>query len=88
MANKNEKQPGKAKRKADKQIESSAKGFSFSQISEFTAEVKAEFGKIAWPDKKHTVGSTMVVVLLVMIMGMYLGTVDLLLGKLVGYILG
>ena len=88
MANKNEKEIGKAKRKTDKQSDSTGKGFSIAQISEFTAEVKAEFFKIAWPDKKHTAGSTMVVVLLVIIMGMYLGTVDLLLGKLVGYILG
>ena len=88
MAIKNEKKSGKTKRKGEKQIESPEKKFSFAQISEFTAEVKSEFGKIAWPDKKHTVGSTMVVVLLVIIMAMYLGTVDLLLGKLVSYILG
>ena len=88
MANKSEKQPGKSKRKADKQIEDSGKKFSFSQIGEFASEVKTEFNKIAWPDKKHTAASTMVVVLLVVIMGVYLGTVDLLLGKLVSYVLG
>ncbi|MBU0674133.1 MAG: preprotein translocase subunit SecE [Proteobacteria bacterium] len=61
--------------------------FSPARIKEFSAEVKTEFGKIAWPDKKHTIGSTMVVVVLVVIMGVYLGAVDLFLGKLVGFIL-
>ncbi|MBU0479796.1 MAG: preprotein translocase subunit SecE [Proteobacteria bacterium] len=88
MVDKNEKQSGKTKQKAVKQIEGSSQGFRFSQISEFATEVKVEFGKIAWPNKKHTVGSTMVVVVLVAIMAVYLGAVDLFLGKLIGYILG
>jgi len=87
MANDTEKLPEKAKRKGAKKNEDTSKGFSFSQISEFTGEVKSEFGKIAWPDKKHTVGSSVVVVILVVIMSLYLGAVDLFLGKLIGFIL-
>ncbi|MEN8142315.1 MAG: preprotein translocase subunit SecE [Thermodesulfobacteriota bacterium] len=79
--------PQKAKGKVDKKGEKSGEGFSFSQISVFTAEVKNEFGKIAWPDKKHTMASATVVIVLVSIMALYLGAVDLVIGKLVSYIL-
>lgn len=61
--------------------------FSFSQVREFTNEVKAEFGKIAWPSKKNTAGSAMLVVILLTIMSLYLGAVDLLVGKMISYIL-
>lgn len=79
--------PQKSKGKVDKKGEKPTDGFRFSQIGEFTNEVKNEFGKIAWPDKKHTVASATVVIILVTIMSLYLGAVDLVVGKLVGYIL-
>ncbi|OGR01290.1 MAG: preprotein translocase subunit SecE [Deltaproteobacteria bacterium RIFOXYD12_FULL_50_9] len=56
-------------------------------IKQFAGDVKNEFDKVAWPDKKHTFGSTIVVVILVMIISFYLGGVDLLLGKLISFIL-
>lgn len=61
--------------------------FQLSHINEFAADVKNEFGKIVWPAKKQTVGSTAVVVVLVIIISFYLGAVDLLLGKLIGFML-
>jgi preprotein translocase subunit SecE len=61
--------------------------YSLARVKEFSGEVKNEFNKIAWPDKKHTLGSTGVVVVLVMIISIYLGAVDLILGKLIGLIL-
>jgi len=61
--------------------------FRPDRIKEFAAEVKIEFGKIVWPARKQTVATTMAVVVLVMIISFYLGAVDLLLGKLIGYIL-
>ena len=53
----------------------------------FSHEVKAEFNKIVWPDKKVTIGSTGVVIVLVFVISIYLGAVDLSVGKLVSYIL-
>ena len=57
--------------------------FSPSQIKKFVEEVKVEFLKIVWPDKKMTLGLTGVVVVLTIIISIYLGSVDLLLGKVV-----
>ena len=61
--------------------------FRPDRMKEFATEVKNEFGKIVWPAKKQTVGTTAVVVVLVMIISFYLGAVDLLLGKIIGYVL-
>lgn len=88
MINEKTSLPGKEKRKGIVTDDvSEGTRFSWSQIREFTSEVKVEFGKIAWPDKKHTAGSAMLVVILVTIMSLYLGAVDLLIGKLISYIL-
>lgn len=75
------------KKKGEKVVEKTTKKFEFSQVSEFTGEVKREFGKIAWPNKKNTAASAMVVIVFVSIMALYLGSVDLFVGKLVGLIL-
>jgi len=57
--------------------------FSPGKIKTFLDEVKVEFTKIVWPNKKVTLSLTGVVVVLTIIIAAYLGTVDLLLGKLV-----
>lgn len=57
--------------------------FTPAQIKKFIEEVKVEFLKIVWPDKKMTLGLTGVVVVLTVILSIYLGSVDLLLGKVV-----
>lgn len=78
-----------AKKTKDVQADPSQgdKKFSVSKISDFSADVKKEFGKIAWPPKNTTIRTTGVVIVLVFLMAFYLGTVDLLLGKLVSFIL-
>ena len=57
--------------------------YSPSQIRKFVDEVKIEFGKIVWPDKKMTVGLTGIVVVMTVVISIYLGTIDLVIGKIV-----
>lgn len=61
--------------------------FTPSGIKIFLSEVQAEFRKIVWPAKKATAGLTGFVILLVIVISLYLGSVDLLLGKLVATVL-
>lgn len=61
--------------------------FSPSGIRNFLLEVQSEFRKIVWPPKKTTAGLTGFVILLVIVIALYLGSVDLLLGKLVSFVL-
>jgi len=76
-----------SKTKTSAAEESAVQKFSPARIKEFSGEVKSEFKKIAWPDKKVTMGSTGVVIILVFLVSVYLGAVDLFIGKLVSYIL-
>ena len=61
--------------------------FSPSQIKIFVDEVKVEFTKIVWPDKKTTISLTGVVIVFSILASIYLGSVDMLLGKLIDSVL-
>ena len=61
--------------------------YSPAQIKKFIKEVQVEFSKIVWPDKKVTMGLTGIVVVLTVVVAIYLGSIDLILGKLVSYLL-
>ncbi len=61
---------------------------SFLQKSvQFYREVKIELKKVTWPSRKQTMGSTVVVVILVIIISLFLGLVDLGLSSLMRAVL-
>jgi len=62
-------------------------GGKMVSIKIFFSEVRTEFGKISWPGRKQTFSSTVVVIVMSTLIAFYLGAVDLVVGKLVGYIL-
>jgi preprotein translocase subunit SecE len=49
----------------------------FTRSLQFLREVKIELKKVTWPSRQQTLGSTLVVIVLVMIISVFLGTVDL-----------
>jgi len=53
-------------------------------VRSFLRESKAELKKVAWPTRKQVWYSTLVVVLLTAIVGVYLGVVDFLLTTVLG----
>ena len=55
----------------------------FRRSVQFLREVKVELKKVTWPSKKQTIGSTVVVIVLVMIISLFLGVVDMSLSGLV-----
>ncbi len=59
----------------------------FDQSLQFLREVKVELKKVAWPSRKQTIGSTVVVLALVFIISAFLGIVDMGLSKLVRLVL-
>jgi len=88
MASKKKGQTVKTSQEKNLQAEGDDKvSFSPAAIREFIQEVQAEFKKIVWPDRKVTVGLAGLVIVLVVILSIYLGSVDLLLGKLVSLVL-
>jgi len=67
-------EPGKIKGYIDK-------GFQFLR------EVKVELKKVVWPSRKQTIGSTVVVLILTMIISVFLGLVDIGLSSLIRVVL-
>ncbi|MCP4628419.1 MAG: preprotein translocase subunit SecE [bacterium] len=54
---------------------------------QFLREVRVELRKVTWPSRKQTVGSTVVVIVLVLIISAFLGVVDFGLSSLVQVVL-
>lgn len=54
---------------------------------QFLREVKVELKKVTWPTRKQTVGSTVVVLILVLIISFFLGAVDIGLSSLIRVVL-
>ena len=58
------------------------------RIRQFLREVKIELKRVTWPSRKDTIGSTSVVLIVVIIIAVFLGLVDMGLSRLVRTILG
>jgi len=59
-----------------------------AKAKEFLAEVKTEMDKVTWPTRKESVSTTWVVVVIVLLISVYLGACDIVLAKLMRFILG
>ena len=57
------------------------------RVLQFLREVKIELKKVTWPSRKQAVGSTVVVIILVIIISLFLGVVDIGLSSLVHVVL-
>jgi preprotein translocase subunit SecE len=59
----------------------------WSGIAEFLLDVRAELRKVTYPTYRETVGSTTVVIVLVVIVSIFLALTDLVLVRLIGRII-
>ena len=59
----------------------------FTKAAQFLREVKVELKKVTWPSRKQTIGSTAVVIALVMIISLFLGVVDFGISSLIRIVL-
>jgi preprotein translocase subunit SecE len=55
---------------------------------QFVNEAYAELKKSTWLSRSEVIGSTLVVIVLVVLMAFYVGTVDMVLAYLMGLFLG
>ena len=58
-----------------------------TKTAQFLREVKVELKKVTWPSRKQTIGSTAVVIALVMIISLFLGVVDFGISSLIRFVL-
>ena len=54
---------------------------------QFLREVKIELKKVTWPSRKQTIGSTVVVIVVVILISIFLGSVDIGLSSLIRAVL-
>jgi preprotein translocase subunit SecE len=59
----------------------------WATITEFLNDVKLELKKVSYPTRSETMGSTTVVIVLVVIVSLFLALTDLLLVRLLGKII-
>ncbi len=59
----------------------------WATINEFLVDVRSELKKISYPTRNETIGSTTVVIVLVVIVSVFLALTDLLLVRLMGKII-
>ena len=55
---------------------------NYQRIKKFLSEVKAELGKVAWSTRQELLASTVVVIVVTVILGFFIGIIDLILSKL------
>ncbi|MBI2268694.1 MAG: preprotein translocase subunit SecE [Candidatus Blackburnbacteria bacterium] len=53
----------------------------------FLKEVRAELSKVVWPTKQHTIQATILVVVISIFVGVYVGGLDLIFTSLMNTIL-
>ncbi len=56
-------------------------------LGQYFEDAKSELGKVSWPTRKEVKATGIAVLILVVIMSLFLGSVDVLLAKLMGFIL-
>jgi len=58
-----------------------------AKTKNFFDEVKLELSKVTWPTRKETIGTTWVVVVIILLISFYLGACDVILTKLMRLVL-
>ena len=79
--------PVKKSSKPVKAVSGKKKQNIIDKSLQFLREVKVELKKVTWPSRKQTIGSTVVVLILTMIISLFLGVVDMGLSGLIRVIL-
>ncbi len=55
----------------------------FNKTKTFLKEVKIELKKVVFPSREEVIGSTKVVLILVLITALFLGVIDMLLSRII-----
>jgi preprotein translocase subunit SecE len=59
----------------------------FQKVIQFLREVMEELGKVSWSDRKQIIGSTVIVILLVIAVAIFVGLVDFGLSIILGILI-
>jgi preprotein translocase subunit SecE len=76
-----------SKKKTPKKPEGVSLGW-WDRARQYLREVVSELRKVVWPSRKETVASTSVVLVVVILVGIFLGFADLILSRVMRWIIG
>jgi preprotein translocase subunit SecE len=79
--------PSKKQSSVSRAVPVKPKANFISSAVQFLREVKIELKKVTWPSRKQTIGSTVVVIALVILISLFLGSVDIGLSSLIRAVL-
>ena len=79
--------PSKKQPQASRVVPAKAKSNFINSTVQFLREVKIELKKVAWPSRKQTIGSTVVVIALIILISLFLGSIDIGLSSLIRTVL-
>ena len=79
--------PSKKQSQVTRAVPAKAKTNFFNSAVQFLREVKIELKKVTWPSRKQTIGSTVVVIALIILISLFLGSVDIGLSSLIRAVL-
>ena len=57
------------------------------KVSKFFTEAKIELKKVTWPSKEEVKGSTIVVLTITGLLGVYIGAVDFILSNVIKFLI-
>ncbi len=60
---------------------------AFKKIFSYFGESRDELTKVVWPTRKHVINITIAVIILVLVVGVFLGLYDYIFSKILAYIL-
>ncbi|MGD9239332.1 MAG: preprotein translocase subunit SecE, partial [Desulfobacterales bacterium] len=79
--------PSKKQFQVTRAVPAKTKTNLFNSTVQFLREVKIELKKVTWPSRKQTIGSTVVVIALIILISLFLGSVDIGLSSLIRAVL-
>ena len=79
--------PSKKQSQVTRAVPAKTKTNFFNKTIQFLREVKIELKKVTWPSRKQTIGSTVVVIALIILISLFLGSVDIGLSSLIRAVL-
>ena len=79
--------PSKKQSQVSRAVPAKTKTNFIQATVQFLREVKIELKKVTWPSRKQTIGSTVVVIALIILISLFLGSVDIGLSSLIRAVL-
>ena len=79
--------PSKKQPQVSRSVPVKTKSNFITSAVQFLREVKIELKKVAWPSRKQTIGSTVVVIALIILISLFLGSIDIGLSSLIRTVL-